>query len=97
MGADSPSGAFSPEGSPPLWREVLVDTQRRLAGNGRAPEEARWMVAEVSGIEDDAGLDEPIKVTHIARLDSLITRRLRGEPLQYVLAVSYTHLRAHET
>jgi release factor glutamine methyltransferase len=43
------------------------------------------MVAEVSGIEDDAGLDAPMKISHIARLDSLIARRLRGEPLQYVL------------
>ncbi|MEE2768249.1 MAG: peptide chain release factor N(5)-glutamine methyltransferase [Actinomycetota bacterium] len=85
MGADLPSGASPPDGAPPLWREVLVDVQRRLAGNGRAPEEARWMVAEVSGIEDDAGLDAPTKVSHIARLDSLVTRRLSGEPLQYVL------------
>ena len=80
MVADQGSGSSPPEEDTLFWREVLSDTERRLAAGSSPPREARWMVAAVSGIEDDAGLNLPALPRHLARLNVLVTRRLAGKP-----------------
>ena len=72
------------------WRELLAGATRSLeqvAGAG-APREARFLVAEASGVEPDglaALLDESATTGGVARLDAMVQRRRAGEPLQYVL------------
>ncbi len=56
------------------------------AGDGKV--EARRMVEEASGYEGDqyaVGLTQPVTARQLAHLDSMVERRLAGEPLQYVL------------
>lgn len=72
------------------WREVRAETAARLAAAGvSSPEvEARLMVEEAAGAEGVAlvlALDDPVTEPRRARLDALLSRRLAGEPLQYVL------------
>ena len=76
MVADLGSGPSPPEEGTLFWREVLSDTERRLAAGASPPQEARWIVAAVSGIEDEAELDLPAIPRHLARLDVLVDRRL---------------------
>ena len=68
------------------YDDRVAELQQKAEGDQerieKEREEARWMVAEVSGIEGDAGLDAPTQASHTARLHSLSTRRLRGEPRQ---------------
>lgn len=71
------------------WGEVLEATTRRLADAGLAAQEARWIVAEASGLGvggdhlGDSG--ELVTVGGMSRVDAMVERRLAGEPLQYVL------------
>lgn len=77
------------------WRELLAETIERLdmadpalvdVSNPSA--EARWIVEEASGMEGpelDLGLGELATVGGVSRLDSMVARRLAGEPVQYVL------------
>lgn len=77
------------------WRQLLDETIQRLSGappgTGEisAPAaEARWIVEEASGIDGAElvlGLDQLATVGGVARLDAMVARRLRGEPIQYVL------------
>lgn len=78
------------------WRELLTETMQRLrAATAEAkvsitdPDlEARWIVQEATGLEGpefDLSLDELATVGGVERLDSMVERRLRGEPIQYVL------------
>lgn len=80
------------------WQELLAETVGRLSeASVPAPEaEARWIVEEVTGLEGAKlvlGLGEPATVRGVARLDSLVERRIGGEPIQYVLGHwSFRHL-----
>ncbi len=72
------------------WRDLLEETRGRLAAGPVevGPEEARWIVEEVTGLAAAdllRSLDSPATVRGVARLDALVARRLAGEPLQYVL------------
>lgn len=67
------------------WREVLAETEGRLAAAGLPVREARWIVEEASGAATTAELDELATVRGMARHDAMVERRLAGEPLQYVL------------
>lgn len=67
------------------WRELWAQTADAIGDRMHA----RWCceVASASLDGDDfvARLDEPATVRMVAHLDSMIARRRRGEPLQYVL------------
>ena len=66
------------------WRQLLLETTERLDDRS----EARWLCEEASGLEGAdwvLGLDDPATARAVSRLDAMVARRLRGEPLQYVL------------
>ena len=71
------------------WREVMAETTARLAAVSDVPGvEARWIVERASGSEGAelvAALDEPATRRAMHFHDLMVERRLRGEPLQYVL------------
>ena len=72
------------------WREVLaVDVAAlRDAGVGSPDAEARWIVGEAAGHEGGAlvaHLDDAGHGARVAHHDGMVSRRLDGEPLQYVL------------
>jgi release factor glutamine methyltransferase len=64
------------------WNDIRRGAVRKLREVGVAsPEaEARWLVEEAA-----PDLDGPVTKRAIAHLDSMLGRRERGEPLQYVL------------
>ncbi|MBH01106.1 MAG: protein-(glutamine-N5) methyltransferase, release factor-specific [Acidimicrobiaceae bacterium] len=66
------------------WEELLSETGRILNGDN-AELEAKWMIEEVSGVKDSDDYKEQAKPIQLKRLNSLIERRVAGEPLQYVL------------
>lgn len=76
-------------GSTITWREVLADTTHRLGAVAASPAvEARWIVERASGfegVEHVTMLDEPVTQRAMHFHDLMVERRLRGEPLQYVL------------
>jgi release factor glutamine methyltransferase len=66
------------------WRELWVETTGRLGD----PMEARWVCEHASGlygIQWVLGLDSLAGERAVFRLDTMVARRLAGEPLQYVL------------
>ena len=66
------------------WRELLAEATDALG----SAQEARWLVERASGLEgaDYAlGLDDPVPARAMPFFEDLLTRRQRGEPLQYVL------------
>ena len=64
------------------WREVLEDTTAALG----SPREARWLAEEASGLSGaDLVLAGPVTARCGAYLSQMVSRRLAGEPLQYVL------------
>ena len=73
------------------WRALRDEAVERLAAAGvtdHPGSEARWLVEEASGFEGGeyvAGLDRPVTERCVVRFDAMLTRRLAGEPLQYVL------------
>jgi release factor glutamine methyltransferase len=72
------------------WGELLAETEARLAAvdGDAARRHARWLCEEASGREGaqlDAHLGDPATVRGVAHLDSMVARRLEGEPIQYVL------------
>ncbi|MEZ5380350.1 MAG: peptide chain release factor N(5)-glutamine methyltransferase [Microthrixaceae bacterium] len=86
----APAGAPPPEGDTVSLEQLLAETRGRLAGMAveNAAAEAAWILAEVTGLpvaELALAQDKPATVRQVARLDSLVARRLAGEPLQYVL------------
>src|SRR5688572_33154796 len=75
----------------PTWRALRDEGAARLAprvGDAAARVEARWIVLEASGSSPEGWLEleaEPVTVVAAHRVDTMIERRLAGEPLQYVL------------
>jgi release factor glutamine methyltransferase len=72
------------------WRAYLDEAAERLGSVGfdNAEQEARWLVQEAAGFDPTAllvGLEEPATRRGVAALREMLERRLRGEPLQYVL------------
>lgn len=72
------------------WRAFYDEARNRLtaAGEEFAEVDARRIVEEASGAEPGEfllALDEPARKRGVAHFDSMLARRLAGEPLQYVL------------
>jgi release factor glutamine methyltransferase len=72
------------------WQTLLDDGADRLAqaGVANAEQEARWLVQRASGLEGAdliVGLEEPAGLGDATFFYDMLERRLRGEPLQYVL------------
>jgi methylase of polypeptide subunit release factors len=72
------------------WQALLDEAITRLAGAGvESPEqEARWLVQQASGLEGAeliVGLEERANLRNATFFYDMLERRLRGEPLQYVL------------
>lgn len=72
------------------WSELLAETRSRLeAGRDDNPGyHARLITEEALGL-DGAGflgaLGEPATIRGVAKLDAMVARRLKGEPIQYVI------------
>jgi release factor glutamine methyltransferase len=73
------------------WRALRVDVRDRLAASPHvdAPDaEARWLTEAASGYEGaewhEIERAEPLD-RQLAHVDAMVTRRVAGEPLQYVL------------
>jgi len=72
------------------WQTLLDDGADRLARAGidNAEQEARWLVQRASGLEGAdliTGLEESAALGDATFFYDMLERRLRGEPLQYVL------------
>lgn len=66
------------------WRQLLVETRKHL-GDGQ---HAKWICQRASGASGGEWLgllEEKATNRSVAHLDSMVARRLAGEPLQYVL------------
>lgn len=76
--------------APRTWGEWRVAVVERLAAGGIvAPDaEARWLCEEASGVAGAEWIDTEHRLPPeraVRRLDSMVDRRVSGEPLQYVL------------
>jgi release factor glutamine methyltransferase len=72
------------------WRELRHESLDRLvaAGIDDADQELRWIVERASGrgaAEQTSALDELVTAREVSFVDEMISRRVHGEPLQYVL------------
>jgi release factor glutamine methyltransferase len=72
------------------WQTLLDEGADRLAQAGidNAEQEARWLVQRASGLEGAdliVGLEESAGLGDATFFFDMLERRLRGEPLQYVL------------
>jgi len=68
------------------WPELLAETKDALGANTDRPDiEARWIIESVSGASVHDLAEGPVPARAIARVDDMVDRRGRGEPLQYVL------------
>ena len=76
--------------APTTWGTVLDEAAAALvpvAGN-RAAVEARWIVCEAGGFDPAELLlaaEDPAPTRGVHAIDTMVARRVRGEPLQYVL------------
>lgn len=74
------------------WRELLAEVESQLADAN----EARWICEHASGCDRDeflAQLNDPVTITMANSVRAMLTRRLLGEPLQYVMRRwSFRHL-----
>lgn len=86
---DEPAG-YDPTGATVAWRAFYEEAMRTLgsAGFASADVDARRIVEEASGFEGadfHAGLDQRATKRGVVAFDRMVERRLRGEPLQYVV------------
>ena len=74
-----------------LWSALLSETTQRLAASGVSEnprQEAKWILEEAtgtSGAEFVEAMDGLATVRGVAHLDTMVERRISGEPIQYVL------------
>jgi release factor glutamine methyltransferase len=85
-------GSAGPADGTVSWRDLENEAKTRLeaALGGNRRQEARWIVERVSGSsssELSLMLDQPVGVRSVAFFDSIVSRRVAGEPLQYALGV----------
>ncbi len=77
---------------PITWGELLAQVEAQLTG----PQEARWICELASGRDRDEFLlilNDHVSVTMAQNVHEMLTRRLRGEPLQYVMrSWAFRHL-----
>ena len=79
MKSDSVESAVS-------WRTLLDEAIQNLSEAGLSEMEARWITEEAAGCQlMGASLEGLVTNRSMAHYDNLISRRLKGEPLQYVL------------
>ena len=79
MKSDSVESAVS-------WRTLLDEAIQNLSEAGLSEMEARWITEEAAGCQlMGASLEGLVTNRSMAHYDNLISRRLNGEPLQYVL------------
>lgn len=91
--AGSPGGGDRGGDGTITWRELLEEARERIAAlvagdAGAASSDATRIVEEAAGVpaaQLGLVLDEQVTDRAIARFDSMLARRLAGEPLQYVL------------
>jgi len=74
----------------PTWRDFYDEARERLAltGNEYADIDARRIIEEASGTEPadwHQTLDDQAMKRGVAHFDVMLERRIKGEPLQYVL------------
>lgn len=86
----SVAGAVGRSSGGRTWRSLLDEATRRLvaAGDYNGEQEARWMVQRASGFEPAeliVEIDQVATLRAVTHLEGMVERRLRGEPLQYVL------------
>ncbi len=86
----SPTGEDSADANTVAWRDLLAETMSRLTAGGVVDAEisARRIIEEASGFDGaelGPNLHTLATVRGVAHLDSMVTRRLAGEPLQYVV------------
>jgi release factor glutamine methyltransferase len=72
------------------WRRLRDDSIVRLAAAGvdDPQQEMRWIAEQASGrtaAEQVAVLDDPATDREVGHVEQMVTRRVAGEPLQYVL------------
>jgi release factor glutamine methyltransferase len=72
------------------WGELLAETEGRLiaAADDNAKYCARLITEEAVGLEGSeflAALSEPATIRGVAKLDAMVARRMKGEPIQYVI------------
>lgn len=72
------------------WRQLRVTSIARLAAAGvdDPEQELRWIAERASGrtaAEQVVALDEPATEREVSFVDQMVSRRVAGEPLQYVL------------
>ena len=72
------------------WRSLLDDATAALAdvAGEHAAVEARWILCDAAGLKRSElalAADEPATHRAAQAVDTLVARRVRGEPLQYVL------------
>jgi release factor glutamine methyltransferase len=89
MAEHDPAG-FDPAGRTVAWSAFYAEARERLSSSlfESCDVDARRLVEEASGYEGadfHLGLKEPATKRGVARFDAMIERRLRGEPLQYVI------------
>jgi len=79
------------EGEPLRWSELESETATRLEARlpaSQARREARWLVEEASGAEGsdfESVSDDAATLRCVASLDRMVSARLEGRPIQYVL------------
>ncbi len=82
----------SSNGSEVSWSRLLSDVEAKL----KDANEARWICEHASGCDRDeflAILDDHVTVAMATNVQRMLTRRLSGEPLQYVMRRwSFRHL-----
>lgn len=89
------SSVDSPNGDEPgtlSWSDLINEAAQRLQTSGhdlaQAEREARFIVEDIAGLtasELHAHIHDPVTVRAVSKFDVLLSRRVQGEPLQYVL------------
>mgnify|MGYP006262399627 CR=1 FL=1 len=88
-----------------IWRIIdIINWAEKYFSQNQFPNpklEIEWLLRSLlkcNKLDVYLRFEEPLDSRQLSVLRSWIKRRVKNnEPLQYITAVSYTHLRAHET